>query len=78
MVVNAFVDAIQLGTNVARIRKIIGDMIELVTRHRQLQPREHQHRQPCGAMQSAWTNQYVQVLLHVGLLSRGKGTIGNS
>ena len=39
MIVNDFVDAIQLGTNVARIRKVIGDMIELVIRHRQLQPR---------------------------------------
>ena len=71
MIVNDFVDAIQLGTNVARIRKVIGDMIELVIRHRQLQPRERHQRQPCGALQSAWTGQYVRFLLHVCLPCKG-------
>lgn len=73
MIVNDFIDAIQLGTNMARIRKVIGNMVELVIRHRQLQPRERDQRQPCGALQSAWTGQYVRFLLHVCLPYTGTG-----
>ena len=46
LAVDGVIDTIKLHTNVAGIKIVFGNVVELVTGRRQLQPRERQQRQP--------------------------------
>ena len=46
LVGHAIVDPLELDTNVAGVRKIAGDVVELVGGQRELQPRKRQHGEP--------------------------------
>ena len=52
MIDRDIIDPIEVHTDVTGLGDVLGDMVELVARRGQLQPRECQQRQPGGTPQS--------------------------
>jgi len=61
---NGVVNPVQLDTDVAGIREIRRNVVELVARQRQLQPRERQQRKPGGPAQRFLVERIVVLVQH--------------